>query len=239
MNAHTNTSESVEAVSDADAVVDESAIDEMRLAARWSWQGLKDAVRYGISSLIPWQCADVLHQAAREKPLLACILLTWMQGVSFCFALYWMSSVGVWTPSPVIKRLPNAYWVLGYALFFYPVYWFLRAAVINLTAELMGAPPRGLSIMCSSACALSPFLLYLPMAAFLRLAAPEMSAGAGYFWVLFVLLTIGHTGLLLYVAVRETYDMGLARALLTLLIPGLVTLLLGFIAYWAGLWLLD
>lgn len=201
---------------------------------------LKEALRLSMLTLNPWQSADALRYAADEKPLLESAAMTCLQGISFCLALHIIGDAGGWVPSPIIKHLPNLTSVFLYAIVFNPAYWFARSAIINMAAELVGAPPRGISIMCSSACAFSPFLLYLPTALIIRFVSPEMTPGAAYFWVLFVLLTVGYTGLLLYLAVRQTYRLNFAKSLLTILAPGIAALILGFISYLAiNAWLID
>ncbi|MCS7254033.1 MAG: hypothetical protein RMK18_10465 [Armatimonadota bacterium] len=211
-----------------------------QLACRWLWSAFKDALKLSAFTLNPWQCAETLRYAADEKPLFASAMMTWLQGISFCIALHIIGDAGGWVPSPIIKRLPNLAFVLLYAIVFYPAYWFVRSAIVNLAAELLGAPPRGISFMCSSACAFSPFLLYLPMALILRFTSPELTSGAAYFWVLFVLITVGYTGLLLYVSVRQTYRLNLPKSLLALLVPGVIAIVLGFISYLAiSAWMID
>lgn len=214
--------------------------DASRLTVRWLLSSLLEALKLSAFSLNPWQCAEILKRAADEKPLMASLIITSLQGLSFCFALHIMGDAGAWVPSPVIKRLPNLFAIFCYAIVFYPTYWFLRSAVINLTAEMFGAPSRGISMLCSSAFAFSPFIIYLPVALVLRFVSPEMTTGAAYFWVLFVLLTVGYTGLLLYVAVRQTYNLTLAKSLMTLLVPGIVAMVLGFISYLAiNAWFIE
>lgn len=211
-----------------------------QLAWRWLWSAFKDAFKFSAFTLNPWQCAETLRYAADEKPLLASAMMTCLQGISFCLALHIIGEAGGWVPSPIVKRLPNLTSILLYAVIFYPAYWFARSAIVNLAAELVGAPPRGLSFMCSSACAYSPFMLYLPVALILRLTSPELTPGAAYFWVLFVLLTVGYIGLLLYVSVRQTYKLNLAKSVIVLLVPGVVAMVLGFISYLAiSAWMID
>ncbi len=211
-----------------------------QLAWRWLLSAFRDALKLSAFTLNPWQCAETLLQAADEKPLLASAAMTCLQGISFCVALHIIGEAGGWVPSPIIRRLPNLPSILLYAVVFYPAYWFVRSAIVNLAAELVGAPPRGLSFMCSSACAFSPFILYLPMALILRFTSPELTPGAAYFWVLFVLLTVGYTCLLLYLSVRQTYKLSSAKAVIVLLIPGVVAMALGFISYLAvSAWMID
>jgi len=116
---------------------------------------------------------------------------------------------------------------------FPPALWFLKAAILNLVAELLGGPPRGLSLLASTAIACSPLLLVLPVALLaVALAEPDLNTGfVSHLWFVFALGVHAWWLVLTVVAVRETYRFSLSQAILTLLLPSLVGLPLAFIIY--------
>jgi hypothetical protein len=135
--------------------------------------------------------------------------------------------------SLLVKNLPSWGWVVLYAFLVPPVIWFLKAAVLNLVAELLGGPPRGLSLLATTAIACSPLLLVLPVALLaVAFAQPDLNEGfVSHLWFVFAIGVHVWWGVLTVFAVRETYRFTLAQAFLTVLLPLLIGLPVAFLIY--------
>jgi hypothetical protein len=135
--------------------------------------------------------------------------------------------------SLLVKNLPSWGWVVLYAFLVPPVIWFLKAAVLNLVAELLGGPPRGLSLLATTAIACSPLLLVFPVALLaVAFAQPDLNEGfVSHLWFVFAIGVHAWWGVLTVFAVRETYRFTLAQAFLTVLLPLLIGLPVAFLIY--------
>ena len=190
-----------------------------------------EAWGWGLNVLV--RPVPTLQRAADEKPILAALWLTLLQGLSLSLGTHYADENGGFVASWLIKNLPSWGWVVFYAFVFPPALWFLKAAILNLVAELLGGPPRGLSLLASTAIACSPLLLVLPVALLaVALAEPDLNTGfVSHLWFVFALGVHAWWLVLTVVAVRETYRFTLSQAILTLLLPSLVGLPLAFIIY--------
>lgn len=176
---------------------------------------------------------QTLQQASDEKPILPALWLTWLQGFSMALGTYYAYKHEGFVASWLIKNLPSWGWVVIYAVFFPPALWFLKAAILNLVAELLGGPPRGLSLLVSTAVACSPLLLVLPIALIsVAFAEPNLNTGfVSHLWFVFALGVHAWWVVLTVVAVRETYRFTVAQSILTILLPSAIGLPLAFIIY--------
>ncbi len=194
-----------------------------------------DAWMWGVSALI--RPVPTLRRAADEKPILSALWLTVLQGFSLSVGVHLArGNGGVWGSyvlAPVITQLDDGRSVLFYALVFPFGLWFLKAALLNLVAELLGGPPRGLSLLAATGVASSPNLLVLPVTAIaVWLAEPDLNSGfVGHLWFLYSIGASAWWIVLTVVSVRETYRFSLSQAILTLLIPFLVGMPLSLIGY--------
>lgn len=200
-------------------------------------RSFRDAWRWGIAAII--RPVPTLQRAADEKPVLACIWLTLLQGFSLMIGARYAAGQGGSSPSLILAiakitagEMPSWFWVIAYALVFPAVIWFVKAAVLNLIAELLGGPPRGMSLLAATAVACSPLLLVLPVALIAAWLSPDLNAGfVSHLWALFAWGVHVWWGVLTLVAVRETYRFTLSQAILTLLLPFVVGLPLAWIVY--------
>ncbi|MCS7223449.1 MAG: YIP1 family protein [Armatimonadetes bacterium] len=194
-----------------------------------------EAWRWGLSAI--GRPVPTLRRAADEKPILAALWLTILQGFSLAIGVHLArGNGGIWGSyvlAPIITQLEHWPWVLFYALVFPFGLWFIKAAILNLVAELLGGPPRGLSLLASTAVACSPNLLVLPVTAVcVWLAEPDLNTGfVGHFWFLYSIAATAWWVVLTVVSVRETYRFSLSQAILTLLLPFGVGMPLALIAY--------
>ncbi|MFA0740041.1 MAG: hypothetical protein DFNUSKGM_000138 [Candidatus Fervidibacter sacchari] len=172
-----------------------------------------------------------LQQAADEKPILPALWLTIFQGLSLALGIHYAAENGDLVLSWLIKNSPLWKSVVLYAFIILPALWFVKAAVLNLVAELLGGPPRGLSLLATTGVACSPLLLVLPMALIaVALAEPDLNTGfVGHLWAMFAFGVHIWWVLLTVFAIRETYRFTLGQAFLTLLLPVLVGLIVGII----------
>lgn len=186
-----------------------------------------DAWKWGVAALV--RPVPTLRRAADEKPVLAGLWLVILQGLSLALGTRYALEYGSSVALPLIKDLPSWGWVVAFALFVPPVLWFLGAAVLNLVAELLGGPPRGLSLLAALAVACSPLLLVLPVAWLAVAADPDLNTGlVGHLWFVFAVGVHAWWMLLAVVAVWETYRFTFTQALLCVLLPaafGLIALL--------------
>lgn len=189
-----------------------------------------EAWRWGVATIV--RPVPILQRAAEEKPVLACLWLTLLQGLSLALGMRYAAESGGFVLSPITK-LPSWSWVVFYALVFPPIIWFVKSAVLNLVAELLGGPPRGLSLLATTAVACSPLLLVLPIAFIaVKLSEPDLNKGfVGHLWFVFFWGVHVWWGVLTVVAVRETYRFSLSQAILALLLPFVVGLPLALIGY--------
>ncbi len=212
-------------------------------AAEWlvtSWQRGRQT-RFVRSFLEAWQWGIVtlvrpvptLQRAADEKPLLPALWLTLLQGFSLALGTRYAVEHEGLVLSLLIRNLPSWGWVVFYALVFPPALWFLKAAILNLMAELLGGPPRGLSLLATTAVACSPLLLVLPVALLaVALAEPDLNTGfIGHLWFIFAIGIHAWWVVLTVVAVRETYRFTLGQAILTILLPSVISVLMAFPIY--------
>ncbi|GBC99460.1 hypothetical protein HRbin17_01984 [bacterium HR17] len=190
-----------------------------------------EAWRWGIAALL--HPVPTLQQAADEKPVLAAMWLTLLQGLSLAVGTRYATEHGGFVLSLVVKNLPSWGWVIFYAVFVPPVIWFLKAAVLNLVAELLGGPPRGLSLLAATAVACSPLLLVLPAALMaVAFADPDLNAGfIGHLWFVFAIGVHAWWVVLTIFAVRETYRFTLAQAFLTVFLTVVLALPLSCVIY--------
>jgi hypothetical protein len=130
-----------------------------------------------------------LQQAADEKPILPALWLTIFQGLSLALGTRYAHENGGFVLSWLIKNLPSWNLVVFYAFIFPPALWFIKAAVLNLVAELLGGPPRGLSLLATTGIACSPLLLVLPAALIaVALAEPDLNTGfVSHLWFVFAI----------------------------------------------------
>ncbi len=186
---------------------------------------------WGVNALV--RPVPTIQRAAEEKPLFPALWLTLLQGFSFAFGTRYAIEHEGWMFSWLIKRLPSWEWVLLYVLVFPPVLWFLKAAILNMVAELLGGPPRGMSLLAATAVACSPLLLVLPVALVAAaLAQPNLDTGfVGHLWFIFALGVHPWWVLLTFVAVRETYRFTIAQAILTLLLAAIAAVIGGALIY--------
>ncbi len=197
-----------------------------------------EAWRWGIAAIV--RPVPTLQQSADEKPVLACVWLTLLQGFSLMIGARYAAGNEGFSPSIILliakftsDSLPSWLWVILYALFSPLTIWFIKASVLNLVAELLGGPPRGMSLLAATAVACSPLLLVLPVAFIaVALAEPNLNQGfVSHLWFLFALGIHVWWGILTVFAVRETYHFSLSQAFLTFLLPFIVGLPLALIGY--------
>ncbi len=190
-----------------------------------------EAWQWGISALV--RPVPTLQRAADEKPLLPALWLTLLQGFSLALGTRYAVEHEGLVLSLLIRNLPSWGWVVFYALIFPPALWFLKAAILNLMAELLGGPPRGLSLLATTAVACSPLLLVLPVALLaVALAEPNLNTGfVGHLWFIFAIGIHAWWVVLTVVAVRETYRFTLGQAILTILLPSVISVLIAFPIY--------
>lgn len=209
-----------------------------KLSTGWrSWSQTRfvrsflEAWWWGLTVLV--RPVPVLQKAAEEKPILPALWLTILQGFSLAIGTRYAAEHGGFVASWLIKNLPTWWLVILYAFIFPPVLWFVKAAVLNLVAELLGGPPRGLSLLATTAVACSPLLLVLPAALVtVALAEPDLDTGfVGHLWFVFAIGVHVWWGVLTVVAVRETYRFTIAQAILTVLLPVLIGLPMAYIIY--------
>jgi hypothetical protein len=174
-----------------------------------------------------------LQQAADEKPILPALWLTIFQGLSLALGTRYAHENGGFVLSWLIKNLPSWNLVVFYAFIFPPALWFIKAAVLNLVAELLGGPPRGLSLLATTGIACSPLLLVLPAALIaVSLAEPDLNTGfVSHLWFVFAIGVHAWWVLLTVFAIRETYRFTIGQAFLTVLLPSIVGMPLVYIIY--------
>jgi hypothetical protein len=160
-----------------------------------------------------------LQQAADEKPILPALWLTIFQGLSLALGTRYAHENGGFVL--LIKNLPSWNLVVFYAFIFLPAFWFIKAAVLNLVAELLGGPPRGLSLLAATGIACSPLLLVLPAALLaVALAEPDLNTGfVSHLWFVFDVGVHAWWVFLTVFAIRETYRFTTVQAFLTVLLP--------------------
>ncbi len=209
-----------------------------KLSSRWHSalqtrfvQSFLESWWWGLTVLV--RPVPTLQRAAEEKPILPALWLTVLQGFSLAIGTRYASDHGGFVASWLIKNLPSWGLVVLYAFIFPPVLWFVKAAVLNLVAELLGGPPRGLSLLATTAVACSPLLLVLPAALVaVALAEPDLDTGfVSHLWFVFAIGVHVWWGVLTVVAVRETYRFTIAQAILTVLLPVLIGLPMAYIIY--------
>jgi hypothetical protein len=190
-----------------------------------------DAWRWGFAALV--RPIPTLQRAADEKPIFASVWLTLLQGLSLAIGTRYAAEHEGVVLSLLVKNLPSWGWVVLYAFLVPPVIWFLKAAVLNLVAELLGGPPRGLSLLATTAIACSPLLLVFPVALLaVAFAQPDLNEGfVSHLWFVFAIGVHVWWGVLTVFAVRETYRFTLAQAFLTVLLPLLIGLPVAFLIY--------
>jgi hypothetical protein len=190
-----------------------------------------DAWRWGFAALV--RPIPTLQRAADEKPIFASVWLTLLQGLSLAIGTRYAAEHEGVVLSLLVKNLPSWGWVTLYAFLVPPVIWFLKAAVLNLVAELLGGPPRGLSLLATTAIACSPLLLVFPVALLaVAFAQPDLNEGfVSHLWFVFAIGVHVWWGVLTVFAVRETYRFTLAQAFLTVLLPLLIGLPVAFLIY--------
>lgn len=185
---------------------------------------------WGVGALV--RPVQFLQRAAEEKPVLSALWLTLLQGLSLALGTRYAAAHNGFVLSWLIKDLPSGWLVALYILTFPPALWFVKAAILNLVAELLGGPPRGLSLLAATAVACSPLLLVLPVALIAAALSPDLDTGfISHLWFVFALGVHAWWVVLTLIAIRETYRFTLAQALLTLLIPSVVGLPLAYIIY--------
>jgi hypothetical protein len=188
----------------------------------------------GVGALLPSSApSQPLQRAADEKPIFASVWLTLLQGLSLAIGTRYAAEHEGVVLSLLVKNLPSWGWVVLYAFLVPPVIWFLKAAVLNLVAELLGGPPRGLSLLATTAVACSPLLLVFPVALLaVAFAQPDLNEGfVSHLWFVFAIGVHAWWGVLTVFAVRETYRFTLAQAFLTVLLPLLIGLPVAFLIY--------
>jgi hypothetical protein len=195
------------------------------------WRSFIEAWRWGVAAL--FRPIPTLQRAADEKPIFASVWLTLLQGLSLAIGTRYAAEHEGVVLSLLVKNLPSWGWVILYAFLVPPVIWFLKAAVLNLVAELLGGPPRGLSLLATTAVACSPLLLVLPVALLaVAFAQPDLNEGfVSHLWFVFAIGVHVWWGVLTVFAVRETYRFTLAQAFLTVLLPLLIGLPVAFLIY--------
>jgi hypothetical protein len=195
------------------------------------WRSFVDAWRWGFAALV--RPIPTLQRAADEKPIFASVWLTLLQGLSLAIGTRYAAEHEGVVLSLLVKNLPSWGWVILYAFLVPPVIWFLKAAVLNLVAELLGGPPRGLSLLATTAIACSPLLLVFPVALLaVAFAQPDLNEGfVSHLWFVFAIGVHVWWGVLTVFAVRETYRFTLAQAFLTVLLPLLIGLPVAFLIY--------
>jgi hypothetical protein len=195
------------------------------------WRSFIEAWRWGFAAL--FRPIPTLQRAADEKPIFAGVWLTLLQGLSLAIGTRYAAEHEGVVLSLLVKNLPSWGWVILYAFLVPPVIWFLKAAVLNLVAELLGGPPRGLSLLATTAVACSPLLLVLPVALLaVAFAQPDLNEGfVSHLWFVFAIGVHVWWGVLTVFAVRETYRFTLAQAFLTVLLPLLIGLPVAFLIY--------
>jgi hypothetical protein len=195
------------------------------------WRSFIEAWRWGFAAL--FRPIPTLQRAADEKPIFASVWLTLLQGLSLAIGTRYAAEHEGVVLSLLVKNLPSWGWVILYAFLVPPVIWFLKAAVLNLVAELLGGPPRGLSLLATTAIACSPLLLVFPVALLaVAFAQPDLNEGfVSHLWFVFAIGVHAWWGVLTVFAVRETYRFTLAQAFLTVLLPLLIGLPVAFLIY--------
>jgi len=174
-----------------------------------------------------------LNSAVQEKPVLAMVLLTFLQGLSFYGAVLYVHSKEGFAAFCPIVMLSHWFWIVLYLLSVPQVLWFLKSAVANLVAEFLGGPSRGLSVLSALACSFSPMTLSLPVALLIRVfGGHDLSVGfASQIWFLSVVTLWVWSGILSFIAVRETYKFTPTQVIATLLITILVAFVLLLLSY--------
>lgn len=174
-----------------------------------------------------------LQQAADEKPILPALWLTILQGFSFALGTRYACENGGFVLSWLVKNLPSWNLVVLYALVFPVALWFVKAAVLNLVAELLGGPPRSLSLLATTAIACSPLLTVLPAALIAAaLAEPDLNTGfVGHLWAMFAIGVHAWWVVLTVFAIRETYRFTVSQAFLVLLLPSIIGVPLAYVIY--------
>jgi hypothetical protein len=195
------------------------------------WRSFVDAWRWGFAALV--RPIPTLQRAADEKPIFASVWLTLLQGLSLAIGTRYAAEHEGVVLSLLVKNLPSWGWVILYAFLVPPVIWFLKAAVLNLVAELLGGPPRGLSLLATTAIACSPLLLVFPVALLaVAFAQPDLNEGfVSHLWFVFAIGVHAWWILLTVVAIRETYRFTFGQALLTLLLPSVTVPPLAWLIY--------
>ncbi|MCS7192970.1 MAG: YIP1 family protein [Armatimonadetes bacterium] len=209
-----------------------------KLSSGWrSWsqtrfvQSFLESWIWGFMALV--RPVPTLQKAAEEKPVLSALWLTILQGFSLAIGTKYAADNAGFVASWLIKNLPSWWLVVLYAFIFPPVLWFVKASVLNLVAELLGGPPRGLSLLATTAVACSPLLLILPAALIaVAIAEPDLNTGfVSHLWFVFAIGVHAWWVVLTVVAIRETYRFTIAQAFLTILLPALIGLPMAYIIY--------
>ncbi len=209
-----------------------------KLVAGWrSWSQTRfvrsflESWWWGFGALV--RPVPTLQRAAEEKPILPALWLTILQGFSLAIGTRYAFEHEGFVLSWLIKNLPSWWLVVLYAFVFPPAIWFVKAAVLNLVAELLGGPSRGLSLLSTTAIACSPLLLVLPVALIaVALAEPDLNTGfISHLWFVFAIGVHAWWVALTLIAIRETYRFTVGQALLTMLLPSVVGLPLAYIIY--------
>lgn len=191
---------------------------------------------------------EAMKELAEERPLLPAMVLTMLVGVSWWYGFRWMACWG--GVDPLMQRAESCA-VVGPAvgvmlqvhplapLFLAPTFavaiWVLRSALIHLVAELFGGTGRALSTLATIAYAMTPVLLFAPLAVVLA-AANEWALDTGWpalVWRLAAVLLYLWVVLLVFTAVRETHDLTSRTAVLTLVSLAAAAVVLHALL-WAG-----